>query len=234
MIWPHSAVVYDIKGELHRLTAGYRAMLGPVYVLDPRGVGDPYDPFRGRLTKSKLYAAAKNLLYEPREGDGRAFTEKGMKMLTIASLAGREANSQAGRGEAALLPFIGYMADLGLNRAAKIIHAISPDVAQRFLEEDYNPTKDYTKNKYLTNSWESGTARLYPLLTREVRRMLSGSDFTGKDLMTAPNTTVVLARNSLKLRWVEILLVRHNSLNFWSPRIRVKLKYHCSTKWSFK
>ena len=39
LTWPHSAVVYDIKGELYRLTAGYRATLGPVYVLDPTGVG---------------------------------------------------------------------------------------------------------------------------------------------------------------------------------------------------
>jgi type IV secretion system protein VirD4 len=194
LTWPHSAVVYDIKGELHRLTAGYRATLGPVYVLDPTGVGHQYDPFRGRLSESKLYAAANNLLFDPREGEGRSFAEKGMKMLTVVFLAGCEANRQAGKKEAALLPFVGCMADLGLNRAAKVMHDISPDLARRFLDEDYNPHKDYTENKYLANSWESVTARLYPLLTGEVRRMLAGSAFTGRDLMRATKPVTVYLR----------------------------------------
>jgi type IV secretion system protein VirD4 len=194
LTFPGSCVVYDIKGELHHLTAGYRNTLGPVYVLDPTGVGDPYDPFRGRHTESKLYAAAKNLLYEPREGEGRAFAEKGMKMLTLVFLAGREANRTAGRGEAPLLPFVGHMADLGLNRAAKTIYAISPDLARRFLDEDYKPHKDYTENKYLANSWESVTARLYPLLTEEVLRMLAGSAFQGRDLMLATKPVTLYLR----------------------------------------
>jgi type IV secretion system protein VirD4 len=194
LTWPHSAVVYDIKGELHRLTAGFRSTLGPVYVLDPTGVGNQYDPFLGRISESKLYAAAKNLLFDPKEGEGRAFAEKGMKMLTIVSLAGREANRKMGYEDNPLLPFVGYIADLGLNRAASVINTISPDLCRRFLDEDYNPDKDYTENKYLANSWESVTARLYPLLTEEVRRMLAGSDFTGADLMLGEKPVTVYLR----------------------------------------
>jgi type IV secretory pathway TraG/TraD family ATPase VirD4 len=37
--WNHSVIVNDIKGELFTATAGYRATLGPVYVIDPTGVG---------------------------------------------------------------------------------------------------------------------------------------------------------------------------------------------------
>ena len=48
LTWPHSAVVYDIKGELYRLTAGYRATLGPVYVLDPTGVGHQAEEAYGK------------------------------------------------------------------------------------------------------------------------------------------------------------------------------------------
>src|SRR5205807_1072624 len=33
--WQHSVIVNDIKGELFTQTAGYRATLGPVYVIDP-------------------------------------------------------------------------------------------------------------------------------------------------------------------------------------------------------
>jgi type IV secretion system protein VirD4 len=194
LTWPHSAVVYDIKGELHRLTAGYRARLGPVYVLDPTGVGNRYDPFLGRVSESKLYAAANNLLFDPKEGEGRSFIEKGTKMLLIVFLSGREANQKMGKDRAALLPFVGSMADLGLNRAARLINDISPDLCRRFLDEDYNPDKDYTENKYLANSWESVTARLYPLLTEEVRRMLAGSDFTGADLMLRDKPVTVYLR----------------------------------------
>jgi type IV secretion system protein VirD4 len=194
LTFPGSCVVYDIKGELHRLTAGYRATLGPVYVLDPTGVGNQYDPFRGRVSESKLYAAANNLLFDPREGEGRSFIERATKMLMIVFLAGREANLQAGKKDGPLLPFVGIIADLGLNRAAKLIFDISPDLAPRFLDEDYNPDKDYTENKYLANSWESVTARIYPLLTEEVRRMLAGSDFTGRQLMLGEKPVTVYLR----------------------------------------
>jgi hypothetical protein len=50
LTWEHSAIVNDIKGELYQQTAGYRATLGPVYVIDPvAGVGHRYDPFAGPL-----------------------------------------------------------------------------------------------------------------------------------------------------------------------------------------
>ena len=44
-----------------------------------------------------------------------------------------------------------------------------------------------------------------------------------------PNTTVVLAHNPLKSRWVGILPVQHNPLNAWGTRTGVQLKCHCST-----
>jgi type IV secretion system protein VirD4 len=211
LTWPHSAVVYDIKGELHRLTAGYRATLGPVYVLDPSGVGNQYDPFRGRVSESKLYAAANNLLFDPREGEGRGFVEKGMQMLTIVSLAGREVHRRTGQEDGPLLPFIGSIADVGLNRAVKALNDISPALALRFLDEDYNPDKDYTENRFLVNSWQSVTARLYPILTAEVRRMLGGSSFTGADLMLSQKPVTVYLR------------VPEEDLNALSPVTRLVL-----------
>src|SRR5918912_1344994 len=211
LTWPHSAVVYDIKGELHRLTAGYRSTLGPVYVLDPTGVGHQYDPFRGRVSESKLYGAANNLLFDPREGEARGFVEKGMQMLTIVSLAGREVNRRKGEEDGPLLPFIGSMADLGLNRAVKAVTAISPELARRFLDEDYHPHKDYTQNMFLVNSWQAVTARLYPIVTAEVRRMLGGSSFTGRDLMRATKPVTVYLR------------VPEEDLNALSPVTRLVL-----------
>ena len=189
--WASSSVVFDIKGDLYKHTAGYRKTLGPVFRFDTRGFGHCYDPLRGKESEDELYAIANQLMYEPNEGDGKAFTQKGTKMLTIVFLAGHEANRNAGKKDAPLLPFVGHMADLGLTRAAKLIHEISPALARRFLDEDYNPEKDYTENKFLRDSWQSVTARLYPLLTERILRCFNGSAFTARDIIAGKKPVTV-------------------------------------------
>jgi type IV secretory pathway TraG/TraD family ATPase VirD4 len=104
LTWESSAIVFDIKGDLYKQTAGYRHTLGPVYRFDTRGFGNTYDPLRGKESEDELYVIANELMYEPNEGEGKAFTQKGTKMLTIVFLAGREANRPAGRPDAPLMP----------------------------------------------------------------------------------------------------------------------------------
>ena len=41
LTWPHSLIVNDIKGEIHRMTAKYRSTFSDIIVFDPDGVGDP-------------------------------------------------------------------------------------------------------------------------------------------------------------------------------------------------
>jgi type IV secretion system protein VirD4 len=191
LTWGSSAIVFDIKGDLYTQTAGYRSTLGPVYRFDTRGNGACYDPLRGKESDDEFYAIVYQLLYEPNEGDGKSFTQKGTKMLMIVFLAGREANRKMGKEDGPLMPFVGYMADLGLNRAAKVIYDISPALCRRFLDEDYNPDKDYTEKKYLRDTWESVTARLYPLLTERILRCFNGSDFTAADIIAGTKPVTV-------------------------------------------
>jgi type IV secretion system protein VirD4 len=206
LTWPHSVIVNDPKGELRKKTAGYRATLGPVYVIDPRGFGNQYDPLHGATDEDSLYAAAKHLLYEPREGDGKAFTEQGIKMVTLTWQAARELNQRTGANHR-LLPFTRLMADMGFNRAAKTIHAISPQLATRLLDGDYDPETDYNRDyKYFANSWQSVTARLYPLLTQHMVRCFDGSDFTGKDIIAGPKPVTVY------LCWPESTLLAKTAL----------------------
>jgi len=96
----------DIKGELRRKTAGYRKTFGDVFVIDTRGFGNQFDPLAGRESEDDLYVAAELLLYVPNEGEGKAFTQKATKMLTLLFLAAREVNRQAGKIEYRLLPFV--------------------------------------------------------------------------------------------------------------------------------
>jgi hypothetical protein len=74
----------------------------------------------------------------PNEGDGKAFTQRATKMLTLLWLACLELN-RITREDYRLLPFVGKMADLGLNSAASFINDISPTIARRLLEGEYNP-----------------------------------------------------------------------------------------------
>jgi type IV secretion system protein VirD4 len=191
LTWDSSAIVFDIKGDLYKQTAGYRATLGPVFRFDTRGQGNSFDPFHGKEGDDELFGIAYQLLYNPKEGDGRSFIEKGTKMLMVVFLAGREANRKRGKKDGPLFPFVGQMADLGLNRAAKVIYDISPDLARRFLDEDYNPDKDYTEKKYLRDAWESVVARLFPLLTERLLRCFNGSDFTAEGIIAGKKPVTV-------------------------------------------
>ena len=98
------------------------------------------------------------------------------------------------------------MADLGLNRTAQAIHAISPRLATRLLDGEYDPEHDYQENRYLANSWQSVTARLYPLLTEKIVRSFDGSDFTGADLITGERPV------SVYLCWGESTLLAKTAL----------------------
>ncbi len=93
------------------------------------------------------------------------------------------------------------MANLGLNSAAKTMHAISPPITARLLDGPYKPHKDYNENKFLSSAWETLTSRLYPLLTEDVVRCFTGSDFTAMDILTSKEPITVY------LRWPESQLL---------------------------
>ena len=111
-------------------------------------------------------------------------------MLTLLWLACLELNRLTGE-HYRLLPFVGYMADLGLNSAAAIVNDISSNLARRLLDGEYNPEHDYNENKFLASSWESLTARLYPLLTERILRCFNGSDFTARDIIAGGKPVTV-------------------------------------------
>jgi type IV secretion system protein VirD4 len=193
LTWPHSAVVLDIKGELYDATAAYRKTLGKVFVIDPEAVGNQFDPLHGRTTERQLYAAAKYLLYEAGERDP-IFIERGMKMVTQLFLAAREENRQAGFEKYRLLSYAGHLMNLPINQVAAHLHAVSPDLATKFLSGAYNPEKDYDEKKFLTASWETATSRLYPILSDELLRCFDGSDFTASDIITSREPITVYLR----------------------------------------
>jgi type IV secretion system protein VirD4 len=193
LTWPHSVVVVDIKGELYDATAGYRKTLGPVYVIDPEGVGNRFDPLHGRVTEEKLYAIAKYLLFQAGERDP-IFIERAIRMLTQLFIAGREENQQAGYEKYHLLPYAGQLLNLPINQVAAHLRSVNPERATKFLSALYDPQKDYDEKRFLTSSWETATSRLYPILTDEILRCFNGSDFTAEGLLTSKTPITVYLR----------------------------------------
>jgi type IV secretion system protein VirD4 len=193
LTWPHSVVVVDIKGELYEATAGYRQTLGPVYVLDPEGVGNRFDPLAGRVTERQLYASAKYLLYQAGERDP-IFIERAIRMVTQLFLAGREENRQAGNERYRLLPYAGQLMALPINQVAAHLRSVNPMLATKFLSALYDSEKDYDEKRFLTSSWETATARLYPILSEDILRCFDGSDFTAEGLMTSQTPITVYLR----------------------------------------
>src|SRR2546421_2415556 len=88
LTWHHSVIVNDIKGDLFTQTAGFRRLLGPVYVLDPTGVGHRYDPLSGKVNEDALYSSAAHLLHEAAERDP-IFTQRAITMLACIFAAAR-------------------------------------------------------------------------------------------------------------------------------------------------
>ena len=207
LTWPGSLIIVDIKGELYEYTAGFRATLGPVYVLDPRGLGNRYDPLGAITEEDELYEAAQALLHDPREGDGRSFTEWGILLEVLKWQACLELNRKTGSRHS-FLPFSRALSKLGINPAAAAINAISPALAQELLDGEYEEEFDYRDNKFFANSWQGSRARMYPLQTENVVRCFNGSDFTGKDVIAGDKPATVYLRIPERMLKAKAPLIR--------------------------
>lgn len=186
--WPASVIVNDIKGELFAQTAGYRARLGPVFVIDPSGIGHRLDPLDAKTTEDELFSAAVSLLYKADEGEGAIFTQRAGVMLAQIFLAARK----EGRPP---LPYAREIIRQGLSAAAERLNGLSPELATQFLDVTFADAN--LADRFLLSSWGTLSARLRPLLTETVIRSLAGADFAPSDLMTGERPV------SVYLRWPE-------------------------------
>ena len=81
--------------------------------------------------------------------------------------------------------------NFGVNEVAARLDAVSPVLAQTFLGATYKPGKDYEKNEFRVDSWETVSARLYAFLTPDIVRCFADSDFTAHDLYFADKPVFV-------------------------------------------
>jgi type IV secretion system protein VirD4 len=188
LTWPRSVVVNDIKGELFTQTAGHRRTLGEVFVIDPTGIGNRFDPLLGKRTEDALLSSATQLLYKPDEGEGAIFTQRATVMLTQLFRGARVEGLPP-------LPYVRHMIRSGVHDTAARLNRLNPDIATQFLDVRYDGA-NFT-DRFLLSAWGTLTARMRPLLTETVIRSLSGADFRPKDLLTTDTPITVY------LRWPE-------------------------------
>jgi len=190
LTWPHSAIVNDMKGELFTKTAGYRHTLGPVYVINPvAGVGHRFDPFTGRYSERALGTLAHHLLFDPQDYDP-IFFKRAKKMLTQMCLAARLENSREGRELHRILPYIGnLLTTKGFQGTAEYLQRLHPELATKFLAEEF--AKANFDDRFLLSCWGTLDTLLWPLLTDDVIRCFTGSDFTMEELSTGKRPATV-------------------------------------------
>jgi type IV secretory pathway TraG/TraD family ATPase VirD4 len=182
--WEGSEIIFDIKREIYPKVAGYLATKGRLINIDlSKGLGNQYDPLQGHVKERELFKLAKHLVYDPHDKES-IFSERGAKMLTQLFLAAR-------RLEEPPLPYVASLINLGLNEVAAKLNDVSPNLAHTFLGARYKQGKDYEKNEFRVDSWETVSARLYPLLTADIVRCFAGSDFTAEDLYFADTPVFV-------------------------------------------
>ncbi len=187
LAWKHSVIANDIKGELFTQTAGYRSTLGPVYVIDPTGVGHRYDPLQGKQTEDALYSSSTHLLFEADERE-QIFTQRATVMLTCILAAALREGKPA-------LPYARMMLRSGLAACVERLHTVFPELATIFLDIHYEDA-NFT-DRFLLSAWGTLTARMRPLLTETVIRSLSSSDFTPAEMLIGEKPVTVY------LRWKE-------------------------------
>src|SRR5687768_6868432 len=179
-----SQINFDIKREIYPKVAGYLATRGRLITIDlSQGLADQYDPLQGHTIDRELHKLAKHLVHDPHDKE-TIFSDRGAKMVTQIFLAAIELEKRP-------LPYLASLINLGVNEVAARLNAVSPDLAQTFLGTKYKPGKDYEKNEFRVDSWDTVSTRLYSFLTADMVRNFAGSDFTAHDLYFADKPVFV-------------------------------------------
>jgi type IV secretory pathway TraG/TraD family ATPase VirD4 len=199
--WHDSLIINDPKGDLFLATAGYRSILGDVYVIDPtRGVGHSYDPLHKKATEDTYLSVAGALVCDAK--DHEAFWSKSAaRMIMQLFKAARIENTPP-------LIYVRHMIDVGLPAVAERLNSLDPKIATSFLGASLEEAHLDT-NRTLYGIWSTLQTSLTPFLTETLVRCFTRSDFTPETIMLSERPV------TLYLRWEETELER------LAPLIRV-------------
>lgn len=192
--WKDSLVINDPKGDLFLATAGYRATLGDVFVIDPtRGVGHSYDPLHKKVTEDTYLSVAGALVFDAKDHD-TYWSKSAARMIMQLFKAARIENVPP-------LIYVRHMIDLGLPAVAARLNSIDPNIATSFLGANIEQVNLDT-NRTLYGIWSTLQTSLTPFLTETLVRCFTRTDFTPDTIMRSDRPV------TLYLRWEETELER--------------------------
>ena len=111
-------------------------------------------------------------------------------MLTQMCLAARLENEREGAERYRILPYVGnLLSTRGFQGTAEYLQRLNPEFATRFLAEEFG--KANFDDRFLLSCWGTLDTLLWPLLTDDVIRCFTGSDFTMEELMLGPRPITV-------------------------------------------
>ena len=217
--WLGSAIVNDIKGELYRLTAGEREEKGQdIYVLDPKGRGNRYDPFRELSHSPEALRSAVMVVMEPEKERQPIFAQRAANALYAAVLGARIEKRPT-------LPYVRELTSEGAVAFVKRLASLGDPEVRRALVDFLNIPPEQLKadafegRGFLPDAWGTMIGKLSPFFTQGVLKMCGGSDFEAADLVREPSTLYLMfaegeLRYTAKVFQVMVLalmtgLVRH-------------------------
>jgi type IV secretion system protein VirD4 len=147
LTWEGSAIVNDLKGELYEATAGYRSRFSRIIVLDPRGLGQRFDPLAGRTSEDECLAAAVAMLdASSARGDASDFVLRASTMLAALFRAA------ALEGVPALL-YVRQAVRSDLLTVARRLQDLDPALAVQLLAAD--PDSKWQDDRFLRSTYSS-------------------------------------------------------------------------------
>jgi len=201
LTWEGSALVNDLKGELFEATAGYRSRFSRIVVIDPRGLGQRFDPLAGRTSEDECLAAAVAMLdAASARGDASDFVLRASTMLAALFRA-------AVLEDVPALLYARQAVRHDLLTVAQRLRDLDPALAVQFLAAD--PESKWQDDRFLRSTWGTLVTRLAPLVTEAAVRTFSGSDFHPSELYTSAQPVTVY------LRWPE------RNLDALAPLVRL-------------
>jgi len=189
LTWEGSVIVNDLKGELFDATAGYRSTFSRIVVVDPRGLGQRFDPLAGRTSEDECLAAAVAMLdASSATGASSDFVMRASAMLAALFRAA------ALEGVPGLL-YARQATRRDLLTVAHRLQELDPALAVQLLAAD--PNSKWQDDRFLRSTWGTLVTRLAPLVTEAAVRTFGGSDFRSSELYTSAAPVTVY------LRWPE-------------------------------
>ena len=192
LTWLGSVVVLDIKGELYRLTAGGREQKGQdVYVLDPKGRGNRYDPFRELAHSPEALRSAALLVMEPEKERQPIFAQRASNALYAAVLGAKVEGRPT-------LPYVRELTSEGAFAFVKRLAKLDdPEIRGALVDflgvppEQLKPDA-FEGRGFLPDSWGTMIGKLSPFFAEGVLKMCGGSDFEAADLVRDPSSLYLM------------------------------------------